>query len=130
MSIEKSTFKAVFTIIIFMFSLALAYFTANYARSADIFDYWMTLFIAAVAYIVIGLVIYQIFAVSLGFLFSADVLILHLLFENFGDIDDPLKVMAVGIILIILYAIADLSNREQNNSLTNSAPPPIPPANS
>jgi uncharacterized membrane protein YcjF (UPF0283 family) len=78
----KSAIKFMFGLIIFLFSLALVYFTADYVDQGNIFDYWMTLFISSVAFIVIGIIVYHILPVSLGFLFAADVLILHLIIEN------------------------------------------------
>ena len=93
---------------IFLFSAALAYFTANYMKTNILFDYWGTVAIFACAYVVVGIVIMRIFPISLGFLFAADVLILHLLFNYYGDWADALKLTVTGVVLVILYATAAL----------------------
>jgi hypothetical protein len=106
MTTDKDTIKIIFGLVIFMFSLALAYFSASYIDSQGLFDYWTTLLISAGVYIIFGAMVYGIFSVSLGFLFSADILILHLLFENFGTIPGVAKTTIVGVIIIILMLLA------------------------
>ena len=125
MTMDKNSYKVIFGFIIFMFSLALAYFTASYTSKEYVFDYWVALLLFGAAYIIIGAVIYQVFAVSLGFLFSADILILHLLLEKFGNtFSDLAKTAIVGCILLILYLVA--ANYKENVS---NSPPSNPPIN-
>jgi len=76
---KNQSLKIFFGLIIFLFSVALAYFTANYVSSSGYFDYWATLAIFGAAYVLIGIAVSMIFSISLGFLFAADVVILHLL---------------------------------------------------
>ncbi len=95
--------KALFGIVIFLFSVALAYFTANYMKSNVLFDYWGTIAIFACAYVIAGIAIVMIFPISLGFLFAADVLVLHLLFNYYGGWADVLKLTTIGAVLIVLY---------------------------
>ena len=95
--------KILFGTIILLFSTALAYFTANYVSTSGIFDYWGTIAIFACAYVVIGIGVSMIFAISLGFLFSADILVLNLLFQYYGHWADVIKLVMIGGILIILY---------------------------
>ncbi|MDP3986171.1 MAG: hypothetical protein Q8P77_01945 [Candidatus Veblenbacteria bacterium] len=103
---KEQTIKVVFGLMIFAFSLALAYFIASYLRSNHYFDYWGALMIAGGLFITIGVFVSSIIPVSLGFLFSADILVLHVLMANFGDFADGIKVLFVGLILAILYLLA------------------------
>jgi hypothetical protein len=95
--------KILFGIVIFLFSVALAYFTANYMSTNVIFDYWGTVAIFACAYVVLGIAIVMIFPISLGFLFAADVLILNLLVNYYGAWADVLKLTTIGGVLVVLY---------------------------
>lgn len=103
---NSDVLKVVFGAIIFAFSSAFAYFLASYVDKHLIFDYWGTLIIFAGIYIVVGLIVVNIFPVSLGFLFAADLLVLHAMLENFGDLGDGTKALFVGLILVALYLIA------------------------
>ena len=98
--------KLLFGVVIFLFSVALAYFTANYLSTNNYFDYWGTIAIFACAYVLIGIAIVMIFPISLGFLFAADVLVLHLLFNYYGTWADVLKFSVIGAVLLVLYAAA------------------------
>lgn len=106
MSSKDVILKFIFGIVIFLFSLALVYFTANYASENSYLDYWLTLVLFAAAYLIFGMLVAGIFAISFGFLFSADVVILHLLVANFGQWPDSTKALAVFGILVLLYIIA------------------------
>ncbi|MBI4049489.1 MAG: hypothetical protein HY395_01580 [Candidatus Doudnabacteria bacterium] len=123
MTVDKATTKIFFGLLIFMFSVALAYFSASYLRAEDMFDYWSTLLLFTAAYIIVGIVVYHIFPVSLGFLFSSDVLILHLLLENFETIPTIGKTIIIGAVLVVLYLFAWLKMQDSGPSS-----PPIPPA--
>ncbi len=114
--------KTVLGLVILLFSLALAYFTANYLSTNSIFDYWGTLAISACVYVLIGIAVVSIYSISLGFLFSADVLIIHLLSQYYGQWADVLKVDLVGTILIMLYAATMIGLRDR----TDLAPLPVP----
>jgi hypothetical protein len=103
MNTKDATLKVIFGVMIFAFSLALSYFAASYFEES--FDYWGVIMIFALVYIVVGVAVSSVLAISLGFLFSADILILNLLFENFGDFSDATKVAVIGIVLIVLYAV-------------------------
>src|SRR3989338_3425602 len=103
---QNIALKLVFGGVIFLFSAAFAYFAASYLQQEDVFNYWLVLFIFAVAYIIVGILVSSVFSVSLGLLFTADLLVLHNLFENFGDIDKLSRILIVGAILAVLYAVA------------------------
>jgi hypothetical protein len=117
--------KLFFGGIIFLFAVALAYTTANYfyteAGPTHSSVYWFTLMIAGVIYILLGVVVSSVFPVSLGFLFSADVLILHTLGAKYGEIPDPAKTALVAIVLIILYVFA-WKKLGDNQSSISAAP--------
>jgi len=122
--------KLVFGFVIFLFSVALAYFTANYLSTNGLFNYWGTIAIFAGAYVLIGIVIASIYSISLGFLFSADVLIIHLLIQYYGQWADLLKVVILGAILIILYIAAAVSLGDRTDAMYTSpsaAPVNAPP---
>jgi hypothetical protein len=128
MTLDKGTVKVLFGLLIFMFSLALAYFSASYVESEKIFDYWTMLVIFGGAYVIVGVLVLQVFPVSLGFLFAADVVILHLLLENFGDIPSIGKTGIIGIVLVLLYIFAWNKMKDDPNDV----PPPAvsPPTSS
>jgi hypothetical protein len=109
--------KLVFGLVIFLFGSALAYFTANYLSTNGIFNYWGTIAIFAGAYVLIGIIIASIYSISLGFLFSADVLIISLLFQYYGQWADFLKVMIVGVVLIILYIATAISLGDKSDAM-------------
>jgi hypothetical protein len=109
-------------VVVFSFSIALAYFTASYLRSQMLFDYWIALSFFALGYVFVGILVSLVFPVSLGLLFSADVLILHILFRYYGEWADPLKLALSGFILLILYAVAGLVFQEK--PMISSVPPP------
>ena len=118
MSTKNAVLKIFFGGIIFLFALALAYATANYlghapngyaygvyqGSQADV--YWYTLMIAGGLYVAVGIAVSTVFPVSLGFLFSADVLILYVLGSRYGTIPSFAKLALVGVVLLILYAFA------------------------
>ncbi len=115
--------------IIFLFGTALAYFTAGYVSTNHLFDYWGTIAIFGGAYVLIGMVVSSIFAISLGFLFGADVLILHLLLQYYGDWADFVKLAVIGVILAILYVTAAIMmNDLPEASATPAAAPSVPPS--
>ena len=128
---KNQTIKILFGFVIFLFSLALGYFTANYLSSNSYFDYWGTLAIFAGAYVLIGVLVSMIFSVSWGFLFAADILIIHLLFQYYGQWADVLKLTTIGAILIILYIAAGLGLGDKSGPAVDSTAPaasaPVPP---
>ena len=109
--------KLVFGLVIFLFGSALAYFTANYLSTNAIFNYWGTVAIFAGAYVLIGIIIASIYSISLGFLFSADVLIISLLFQYYGQWADFLKVMIVGVVLIVLYIASGINLADRGDAM-------------
>ncbi len=113
MSTKNTLLKVIFGGIIFLFALALAYaiasyfdrdFYASHYMHSD--SYWYTLMIAAGIYVAIGIAVSSVFPVSLGFLFSADVLILHVLGDQYGAIPQYAKLALVGSVLCMLYIFA------------------------
>lgn len=111
-----------FGLVIFLFGVALAYFTANYVSTNHIFDYWGAVAIFAGAYVLIGIAISMVFPVSLGFLFAADILILHLLFQYYGKWASELKLFTIGTILVVLYISAWFAFGDKQEM------PAVPPA--
>ncbi len=111
--------KLVFGLVIFLFSTALAYFTASYVKTTGSFDYWGAIAIFACVYVLVGIVVASVFAVSLGFLFGADILIFSLLVQYYGTWALPLKLTVIGAILIILYAVAALKMKDRSASLAS-----------
>ena len=110
MSGKNTWMKLFFGGIIFLFAVALAYTTANYLDTGTLRthsgEYWLVLMVASIVYVLLGVTVSNVFPVSLGFLFSADVLILHTLGAKYGEIPDPAKTALVGVILVILYVFA------------------------
>ena len=51
---QNVVLKLIFGGVIFLFSAAFAYFAASYLQQEDVFNYWLVLFIFAVAYIIVG----------------------------------------------------------------------------
>ncbi len=109
--------KAVFGLVIFLFSSALADFTANYMSTNALFNYWGTIAVFGGAYVFIGIILASIYSISLGFLFSADVLIISLLFQYYVQWADVLKVVMVGVIIIILYIATSVSLGDKTDSM-------------
>jgi len=120
---NTSMIKVAFGGIIFLFSVALAYFTANYFDANGSIDYWPALAAFAGVYVLIGIVVASVFAVSLGFLFSADVLILHLLIENYGKYANVYKATIIGVILLVLYIFTwlKLKDRSEDDASSSAA---------
>lgn len=98
--------KVGFGFLIFAFALAFAYFTANYLETANHLNYWFALEGFAGLYVLIGILIATIFPVSLGFLFSASILVMHIFLDKYNDIADINKAILLGVILVILYLTA------------------------
>ena len=118
---KNQTLKIVFGMVIFLFGAALAYFTANYLSANQLFDYWGTIALFAGAYVLIGIAISFIFSISLGFLFAADVLIIHLLFNYYGHWADALKVILLGGVLLVLYAASAVALRDKPQPISEVA---------
>lgn len=119
MNQKDAVLKMVFGLIIFMFALALAYFTANYLNSNTLFDYWLTLASAAALYTIIGILVSMIYPVSLGFLFAADVLILNVLDEKYSLIDSAYKAAFLLLIIVILYVASWRAAMNKNEPALN-----------
>lgn len=123
---KNQSLKLFFGIVIFLFSTALAYFTASYVSTNNYFDYWGALAIFGGAYVLVGVAVSMIFSISLGFLFAADVVILHLLLQYYGQWADTLKLILVGAILIILYACAGIFLKDKPSLVVPAGPQPEP----
>lgn len=141
--------KVAFGIIIFLFSVALAYFTAWYfegqsggtvgrhafrgpfmgypygQNTPGIEAFWITLLIFGGAYILIGILVARIFPVSLGFLFSADVVLLHALNDQYHGLNNGIKSLLIFVLLIALYTFAYLKLKNKE-----SVPRPVIPGQS
>ena len=123
---KNNLLKIIFGLIIFLFGLSLAYFTASYLSKAQDFDRWLTLAIFSLVYIGIGVGVYSVFPISLGFLFGADVLLLNLLSMQYGDFPNAATVLILGIVLVVLYIFSwyrfkdDYSISNQGYTLSNS----------
>ncbi len=129
---KDAVLKIIFGFIIFLFSLALAFFTASYFKNNGILSYWTTLTIFTGIYIMIGAIIYNIYAISLGFLFAGDVLLLNVLAENFGDLNVFFKIILVLIMILILYIIVLFIKDVEDRQLATKLPineTPTPPIN-
>lgn len=127
MTEKNNLLKVVFGLIIFLFSLALAYFTAVYTEENTTVDFFGTLLMYTGVYLIIGVAISKIYPISLGFLFSADILLLHVMFENFGDLSDMIKAGVIGGIIIALYVVAWLMLPDINEMSGGSKPKPSAP---
>ncbi len=110
---KNQPIKIVFGLIIFLFGSALAYFTANYVSASHVFDYWGTIAIFTGAYILAGIVVSSIFSVSLGFLFAADVLLLNLMMQYYGQWATNLKFLVIGFIIVVLYLAAGMRLKDK-----------------
>ena len=120
--------KMIFGIVVFLFSLTLAYFTASYlSKEIDKpLDFWLTIAMMGGLYVVAGILSAQIFSISLGFLFSADILILSALHNEFGNISEIYKVSLIGIIIAILYIVAFTSHGRATTDRVQPPPPHHP----
>lgn len=105
MNQKNAAIKLIFGGVILLFGTALAFFTASYFKTNEVFSYWTTLVIFTGIYIFAGIVIHKIYSISLGFLFSGDILLLYVLGDNFGDINIWAKFMILVAVLAILYSI-------------------------
>lgn len=115
---KSNGFKIGLGILIFLFSTSLAYFTADYLDTpiqtggyysysvAHSGTYWLILLGAAALYIVVGIMISKLLPISLGFLFGADVLLLHTLFKEYGGIGEVYKTFIIGAVLVAAYLFA------------------------
>jgi len=106
MNAKNLSLKIWFGIIIFAFSLALAYFTASYLDSAGYLEYWLVIEGFAGLFVLVGIAVSTIFPVSLGFLFSACILVMNVFLEKYDIIPDSNKAILLGVILVILYLTA------------------------
>jgi len=132
--------KIVLGAVIFLFSLALAYFSASYLDQSQVSSgllgfgyahsstYWVVLAAFAGGYVLVGILISFVIPLSLGFLFSADILLLNILFEQYGKIGEVYKVLLVAFILFILYIFAWLKlGDEPPASYPTTSPAQVPP---
>ena len=103
---KNTAIQLIFGGIIFLFGTALGYFTASYLERNGTFGYDNALLIFGGAYLVIGIVLMKVFPVSLGFLFSADVFLLHVMGKDYRGYENLLKALITGIIIVLLYLFA------------------------
>ena len=109
--------------VIFAFSLALAYFSAD-ALAADSREasYGLVLLGFGMAYVVVGIIVAHVFPISLGLLFAADVLLLHIFSKSFTGFVALLKAVIVGLALVALYTIALTQLKDREEGKTKAAP--------
>ncbi len=136
--------KFFFGIIIFLFSVALAYFTAwhfggqrnngfffnayyNSNTSSSLDAFWTTLLIFGGAYILIGISVARIFPISLGFLFAADVTLLHALSDQYHGLHNGIKSLIIFLLLILLYLFAAFKLKDGSPNSSGILPPSTPP---
>lgn len=106
--------KLFFGIIVFLFSVSLAYFSADYlASGATATSPFMTdggrglaMFGFGLLYAILGIALVRIMPVALGFLLSADVALLDALARNYDKIEGMYRVGMIGIVLIVVYLFA------------------------
>jgi uncharacterized membrane protein len=131
--------KIGFGALIFLFSIALAYASAWYfdgresggggifnalSPSGNFDAFWITLLIFGGAYILIGIIVARVYPVSLGFLFASDVVLLHVLNNQYGGFDNGIKSLIIFVLLVILYLFAFLKLQDKSHpasSLQNAA---------
>ena len=119
--------QAFFFSIIFLFSTALAYFSASYIEHVSTVGYYVALLLFGAVYIILGIVLINIVPVSLGFLFPADILILHTLIQKYSAIDDIYKTIIIGVLLVAAYFFAWLKLRDVELVNVPIPPQPQPP---
>ena len=122
MNDNRSTFKILFGVVIFLFSAAFAFFVAGFLDPTGANSYSMVLFVIGVFYVIIGIAVLRIMAVSLGFLFSADVVILYLLANDFSTYDSFLKIVIVGLSLVAMFYYAWYKLRDNVPDVPASPP--------
>lgn len=104
--------KIFFAVIIFLFSVSLAYFTAdyieglNYSGGARMMGIGLTMLSFGLLYAVVGVFLYRIMPVSLALLLSADVALIDALARNYEKIEAMVRVGIIGIVLVVLYLFA------------------------
>jgi|SRR3989344_4839609 len=117
--------KLILGLVILVFSTTFAYFTARYLDKNAIFDYWPTLTLFAIGYILVGLISAYVYPISLGFLFSATILLIHNLGDNFGEFASIQKTIIVGFALIVLYLFAWHKLKDNSSPQEPVIPGPI-----
>jgi hypothetical protein len=109
---KNATAKIFFGIMIFAFSLALAYFSADYFSSdagmgAFAAGGWgLIMFGFGLLYAIAGVLLVRVLPVSLALLFSADVALLHALARNYNSIEGMYRVGMIAVVLVIVYLFA------------------------
>ena len=94
-------------VIIFAFGLALAYFAADaMTQYKGDFLYGLILLGFGISYVLVGIAVASIFPVSLGLLFAADILILHVFSESFTGFFSAIKALIVVAAIVSLYIVA------------------------
>jgi hypothetical protein len=106
MNSKNTVIQLVLGGIVFLFSVALGYFTSDYLQRIGTLEYDKTMLIFGGAYILIGIALLRVFPVSLGFLFSSDVFLLYVLGREYRGYENLSKVLITGIIILLLYLLA------------------------
>lgn len=104
--------KIFFGIIIFLFSLSLAYFSADYFTSPSLgaapatLGWGFAMMCFGLFYAVVGVFLFRIMPVSLALLFSADIALLHALADSYNQIEGMYRVALIAIVLVVVYIFA------------------------
>lgn len=112
---KNTAVQLIFGGIIFLFGTALGYFTASYLSRSGTFTYENTLLMFGGAYLLVGVVLMKVFPVSLGFLFSADVFLLHVMGKDYRGYQNLMKALITGIIIVLLYLLAYWKLRDRSD---------------
>jgi hypothetical protein len=123
--------KLFFGVIVFLFSVSLAYFSADYlASGADANSMFVTeggrglaMFGFGLLYALLGVVLVRIMPVALGFLLAADVALLDALARNYDKIEGMYRVGMIGIVLVVVYLFAAFNCKDKVSEMVEVAIP-------
>ncbi len=110
--------KIFFGVIVFLFSTALAYFSADYFTGGQVLfsgaavtagqttSPGFVMFIFGLIYAVAGVLLVRVIPVSLGILLAADVTLLDALARNYDSIEGMYRVGLIGLVIVFVYLFA------------------------
>lgn len=125
--------KIFFGVIIFLFSVSLAYFAADYIEGIGRGAQWtsqmgmgLTMFCFGIVYAALGVFLYRILPVSLGLLLAADVALIDALARNYDKIEGIFRVGIIGGVLIVVYLFALYRCKDHMAGLASQRAPQTP----